>query len=112
MSVEIKSIREKKGLNQSDLAKKLGIDRANYHRLENRGDKLTVETIKIIANALGVHYTELLGIKLIANTEIPTLKKIIEDKEKVILNLKYRISEIEKDKINLQGYIDLLRMKL
>jgi transcriptional regulator with XRE-family HTH domain len=60
ISERIKIFRERKGFTQQQIADKLGIERPNYSRLEKRGDKLTIEQLKDITNALGVTLKELL----------------------------------------------------
>lgn len=54
VSRRIKAIRSTKGLNQNEIAKRLDIDRSNYHRMENRGDKNTVEQLNRLAKVLDV----------------------------------------------------------
>lgn len=56
----IKALRERSGIRQADVAKALGMERTNYHRLENRGDKLTIEQLRKIAETLGVTVMDLL----------------------------------------------------
>ena len=43
MSKTIIKIRESKGLKQSEVAARMGLDQPNYSRLEKRGIKLTLE---------------------------------------------------------------------
>jgi len=56
----IKEVREAKKLSQSEVANALNMERSNYHRLENRGEKLTIEQLEAIAVVLGVSVMELL----------------------------------------------------
>lgn len=56
----IKSIRESKKVSQAEMARKLDLDPAAYFRIEKRGDKLSIEQLKNIAEALGVSVIELL----------------------------------------------------
>lgn len=56
----IKAIRSRKGIPQAEIARRLEIEPSSYHRLENRGDKLTLEQTENIAQALGVTKLELL----------------------------------------------------
>lgn len=63
ITANIKRIRESKGYAQSKLADLLQMERANYHRLENRGTKMTIEQLQSIADALEVPIGELLGVK-------------------------------------------------
>lgn len=82
---KIRNIREEKRLTQNDIALKLQTDRSNYARLENRGDKLTIEQLKQIANALGVSVNELLGEKVQVGDEnkIKELEKALLTYEKL-----------------------------
>lgn len=68
LSQRIKSARITKGYSQVAMANMLGTDRANYHRLESRGSKLTIEQLERIAQALGVTAASMLTEELI---EIP-----------------------------------------
>jgi transcriptional regulator with XRE-family HTH domain len=79
----IASIREGKGLKQSEIASKMGIDQPNYSRLEKRGDKLSVEQVNAIATALGVTLNELLGLDAPLENEgkVKELEKRIEELE-------------------------------
>lgn len=86
LSKRIKTIREKKNMTQASIAEKLAIDRSNYHRLENRGNKLTMEQVIEIANALDISLQEF----LFDNDSIQDNKKAIEE-------LKGKIEELEKD---------------
>lgn len=55
----IKAIREAKKISQAYVASALNMERANYYRLEHRGNKLTIEQLSAIAGALGVSVVEL-----------------------------------------------------
>lgn len=56
----IKTLRALKGVKQATIAKALGTERTNYHRIENRGNKMTLEQLEKIAQALDVTLIELL----------------------------------------------------
>lgn len=60
LSSNIKAIRNSKHIAQAEIARRLEIDASSYHRLENRGNKLTLEQIDGIAQALEVSRLELL----------------------------------------------------
>lgn len=89
---KIREIRENKGLTQTDMGDKLGLEQSNYGRLERRGDKLTIEQLQQIASALGVTIKEILfsengsvsevEIEYIRK-ELELLKARLEDKEKL-----------------------------
>lgn len=68
----IKNIREAriaKKVSQATLAESIGMSTEGYNRLENRGgDKITIEQLEKIADALKVPVLELLGVSL--ETEI------------------------------------------
>jgi transcriptional regulator with XRE-family HTH domain len=70
LSETIKAIRKEKRISQVEVADLLGMEKANYHRLENRGEKLTIEQLEKIAEALGVSAKELLfGEKQVNNND-------------------------------------------
>jgi transcriptional regulator with XRE-family HTH domain len=92
-------LREKKRIKQVEIAQKLDMDKANYHRIENKGNKLTFEQLEAIANALGVSTKELLfGEKSEnSNGKIEELTKEIEllKREKSILERELAEYKIE-----------------
>jgi transcriptional regulator with XRE-family HTH domain len=55
-AITLKALRESLGLNQEDLAKRLGIDQGAVSRMENRTD-LKVSTIKRYIKACGGELT-------------------------------------------------------
>lgn len=60
LSQKIKAVRQEKRLTQADVAAKLDITPAFYQKLEKRGEKLSVEQVQRIAEALGLTMLELL----------------------------------------------------
>ena len=56
----MKRIRAKKGMSQSDIARALGVDRGYISNIENGKKNPTIATIQKLANALGVSANELL----------------------------------------------------
>lgn len=62
VSKNIRSIRERKGLTQVDMANRMGTERSNYARLENRDVNLTLKQIQEIAEALEVSVSEIIGV--------------------------------------------------
>ena len=60
VSKRIKTIRERNGLTQTDVADKLGMERSNYSRLEKRGNDLSINQLLQIANALDVRLIDIL----------------------------------------------------
>ena len=57
----IKAIRQAKGVTQDQLAELAGLNRAHLYRLENGKQSMTLRTLKIIADALGVRARDLVG---------------------------------------------------
>jgi len=56
----IQKLRKKKGITQDQLAEVSGLNRAHLYRLESGRQSMTLRTLKIIADALGVRATHLL----------------------------------------------------
>lgn len=116
----IKAIRESKGLTQALVAEALELDRANYNRLEKRGEKMTLEQIQSIADALGVSLGEVLGIE--SSTEegetgrVKELEKRVKELSDELYYLKEwnkaeeRSKEIIKKRID--AYISQLKIKI
>jgi transcriptional regulator with XRE-family HTH domain len=101
ISKMIRTIREEKRLTQLEVAEKLQMERSNYARLENRGEKLTIEQVTSIAEALGVSVMELLTgerPKVEENTEV------VEGLKKEVQRLE-SIQALQNDKLtNLSKY--------
>lgn len=57
----IKAFRHAKGVTQDQLAELAGLNRAHLYRLENGKQSMTLRTLKIIADALGVRVRDLIG---------------------------------------------------
>ena len=57
----IKKIRKKKGISQDRLAELAGLDRVHLYRLENGKQSMTLRTLKLIADTLGVKVRDLIG---------------------------------------------------
>lgn len=60
ISKAISAIREGKGIKQIEIATMLGIEQSNYSRLEKRGNKLAIDQLQAIADALGVTMLDIL----------------------------------------------------
>ena len=58
----LKWAREQKGLSQKDVAEKIGVAKSTYSLYESGNREPNVQTIKKIADVLGVSADELLGI--------------------------------------------------
>ncbi|WP_298358805.1 helix-turn-helix domain-containing protein [Runella sp.] len=96
----IKEVREAKKLSQSEVANALNMERSNYHRLENRGEKLTIEQLESIAGALGVSVVELLTgePEAVENDErVTELVKRVEELEDRVKDKQFKIDAIERE---------------
>ena len=59
MGERIKAIRKRKGITQDQLADATGLNRVHLYRLENGRQSMTLRTLKVIADTLGVRVTDL-----------------------------------------------------
>lgn len=59
----IKSLREKHSISQQEMANRMNLDQSSYSRLEKRGNKLSIEQIESIANALQVELKDIIVFK-------------------------------------------------
>jgi len=57
----IRKLRVKKGITQDQLAELTGLNRVHLYRLENGRQSMTLNTLKIIADTLGVRVRDLVG---------------------------------------------------
>ena len=58
---KIKAIRKEKGISQDQLAELAGLDRVHLYRLESGKQSMTLRTLKLIADTLGVRARDLIG---------------------------------------------------
>lgn len=101
ISKNITSIREDKRIKQFEIAQKLNVEPSNYSRLEKRGEKLTIEQLRQIAEALGVSINELLGepIQPKDNEKVKDLeKRVLELEEKT--ELQRQLLEEKNEKLD------------
>lgn len=56
----IRKLRGRRGITQEDLADRAGINRTHMYRIENGHVKMTLGTLKLISDALGVRARDLL----------------------------------------------------
>ena len=82
----IKAIREVKRIKQIDVAASLNLDPSYYARLEKRGEKMSIEQLQSIADALEVSLGDLLG----------TVNESKDQKPYRVEELEKRIEELEK----------------
>ena len=92
----IRRFRDKAGLTQESIAERLNTTRSNYAYLENRGEKLTLEQLEGIAEALGVSMIDII-------IEAKELKP-----EDIVLGGKKNDSDAITLK-SLLGYLELLK---
>jgi len=57
----IKTIRQKKGITQDQLADLTGLNRVHLYRLESGKQSMTLHTLKLIADSLEVRVRDLIG---------------------------------------------------
>ena len=85
----IRKIREAKGLSQKEVAISVGMDQAQYSRIENSKTDTSFSTIEKIAKALGVELSELFT--------ADEVFKEVNSKEKTLME-KLRLVELLEDK--------------
>ncbi|WP_299452949.1 helix-turn-helix transcriptional regulator [uncultured Microscilla sp.] len=108
MSQRIKELRESKRLKQSDIADKLGLEQANYSRIERKGDKLTVKELKEIASAMGMELKELMFNEP-NNSELEELRAQLDIEQKTInqttLQKAYLLDNVLKFILNIDNLL-------
>jgi transcriptional regulator with XRE-family HTH domain len=72
VSDRIRLIRKAKGLTQEQAALRAGLKRANYARMESRGDSLSMKDLQTIAKGLGVNVNAILEMR--PASEHPAIK--------------------------------------
>ncbi|MCK8493153.1 helix-turn-helix domain-containing protein [Spirosoma sp. RP8] len=120
VSNNIRSIRERKGLTQVDVANRMGTERSNYARLENRDVNLTLKQVQEIADALEVSIYEIIGMPQVEDLKgeqtetsqrleerLKMTEDVLKEKRK---NIKYYKSFIEwtRDKFIMQFALSVL----
>jgi len=83
IGANIKAIRRALGLNQEELAKKLGLTQANVSRIESSAKGPSAETLVAIADALGCDVRQLMGVE---ESEQVT-QKLDENAKTFVLNV-------------------------
>lgn len=109
VSERIKAIREEKRIKQIDIAATLNLDPSYYARLEKRGEKMSIEQLHGIADALGVSLGELLGIEGKGGAEdgerVKELEGRVKELEDRVKDKEFRIKAIEKERMTLEVLI-------
>ena len=59
VGLKIKKLRARNGLTQDELAERAGLNRTHLYRIETGKQSLTLRTMKIIADALGMRVRDL-----------------------------------------------------
>lgn len=101
ISANIKAARTAKGVSQAELSRRLDLDPSSYHRLENRGKKLSFEQLESIANALDISL-----IALLTWGEEKELGNTVLQKE--IVNLREENEELQR-LVDLQNELNQMR---
>jgi transcriptional regulator with XRE-family HTH domain len=61
IGLRIKKIRARKGFTQDQLAELAGLNRVHLYRLETGRQSMTMRTLKVISDALGVRIRDIVG---------------------------------------------------
>lgn len=92
LSEAIRKIREEKRIRQIQAADFLNMEQPSYAYLEKRGEKLTIEQLRKIAEALGVTIDDILNYgkerNTTSNQEVSQLKEKISEQEALIRHLR------------------------
>lgn len=98
---KVKAIRDELRLSQAEIARRLEIEPPSYHRLENRGDKLSFEQLQSIANALGVS-----SLYIITWGEAVPHHQNVGDRSEEIQMLRERIADLENSLSRANNIVD------
>lgn len=101
-NINVKYLREKKGISQTKLAKDLNIDTSTLAKWENNTRQITLEWAIKLANYFDMDVGDFISINQITNTSYPTqsdeeYKKIL--KEKGLMDDEENIDEESLDKL-------------
>lgn len=101
-NINVKYLREKKGISQTKLAKDLNIDTSTLAKWENNTRQITLEWAIKLANYFDMDVGDFISINQITNTSCPTqsdeeYKTIL--KEKGLMDDKENIDEESLDKL-------------
>ena len=83
IGANIKAVRRALGLNQEDLAEKLGLTQANISRIEASAKGPSAETLLAIAEVLGCDVRELMGVE----NNAQSYQVLDEDAKTFVLNV-------------------------
>ncbi len=84
-NINVKYLREKKGISQTKLAKELNIDTSTLAKWENNTRQITLEWAIKLANYFDMNVGDFISVNQITNTSYPTqnnaeYKKILKEK--------------------------------
>lgn len=84
-NINVKYLREKKGISQTKLAKELNIDTSTLAKWENNTRQITLEWAIRLANYFDMNVGDFISVNQITNTSYPTqnnakYKKILKEK--------------------------------
>ncbi|WP_028526309.1 helix-turn-helix domain-containing protein [Runella limosa] len=102
ISLNIRKLREANRLTQNDIAERLGIDGSNYAKQEKRGNKLSIEQVEKIADALGVSMKVLIfgdkedNNQILVETKLEQVKKLTDLNDQYLHTIKV-LTEILED---------------
>jgi transcriptional regulator with XRE-family HTH domain len=101
-NINVKYLREKKGISQTKLAKELNIDTSTLAKWENNTRQITLEWAIKLANYFDMNVGDFISVNQITNTSYPTqnnaeYKKIL--KEKGLMDDKENINDESLNKL-------------
>ncbi len=91
----IRDLRIQRGYSQDYMAEKLGMNQANYGKLEKGVISLTIERLQQIAEAFGLHASDLLGESKKAAERMQEMQKQIDTLEEQLLDKRRVIDAIK-----------------
>lgn len=85
--INIKKIREQKGLTQAQLADLIHMHRSNYSKVENGQREISVDALKIITRHFGMTMDQIVNFEGEAPDEVTVEDKAIAEQVRMIQNL-------------------------
>ena len=96
LTEKIKKVRKERRLSQADVAVLIDTDKGNYHRLETRGDKLSIDQTARIAEAFGMTLIELLLYGEGGKTDEPISTEETDRLKEEVTQLRGRVEELKE----------------
>ncbi len=97
----IKEIRKSQGLSQREVAKKLNMAFSTYSNYENNNREPNFETLKRIADILGVSVAQLVNDEAVADQETSIFQQMMDYLDEINLSLDQDESDIEYDRFQI-----------